>query len=40
LSSTVDWWVEAVVVARTFNLWCLEEIKFSDEGSFDVDYKW
>jgi hypothetical protein len=39
-ASTVDWLVEAVVVIHGFNLWCIEEIKFSDEGSSDMDYQW
>jgi len=25
---------------RGFDLWCIKEIKFSDEDSFDVDYQW
>jgi len=40
LSSTVDWWVDAVVVLRSFDLWYIEETKFSYEGGFDVDYQW
>ena len=40
LSSTVDWWVDAVVVLRSSDLWYIEETKFSYEGGFDVDYQW
>jgi len=39
LSSTVDWWVDAVVVLRSFDLWYIEETKFCYEGGFDVDYQ-
>jgi hypothetical protein len=40
LSSTVDWWVDAVVVLRSFDLWYIEETKFCYEGGFDIDYQW
>jgi hypothetical protein len=36
----IDEWSKTVVVIRDFNIWCLEETKFSDEGSFDMDYQW
>jgi hypothetical protein len=26
------------LVIQDFDLWCIEEIEFSDEDSFDVDY--
>jgi hypothetical protein len=26
--------------SRIFYVWCLKEIRFSDEGSFNVDYQW
>ena len=31
---------ETVVVIQGFDLWCIEKIEFSDEGSFDVDHQW
>jgi hypothetical protein len=40
LSSTVDSWVDVVVVLRNFDLWYIEEIEFCYEGDFDVDYQW
>ena len=40
LSSSVDWWVGAVVVLRSFDLWYIEETKFPYEGDLDVDYQW
>jgi hypothetical protein len=40
LSSTIDWRFEAVMVIHDFDLWYLEETKFLDESSFDVDYQW
>jgi len=39
LSSTIDWWVGAVVVLWSFDLWYIEETKFYYEGGFDVDYQ-
>jgi hypothetical protein len=38
LSSTVDWWVDAIVVIQGFKLWYIKKTKFSYEGNFDVDY--
>jgi len=38
VSSTVDWWVGVVMVLQSFDLWYIEETKFSYEGGFDVDY--
>jgi hypothetical protein len=36
----LDWWVGAVVVLRSFDLWYIEETKFCYEVGFDVDYQW
>ena len=36
----LDWWVGAVVVLRSFDLWYIEETKFCYEVGFDVDYHW
>jgi hypothetical protein len=28
------------MVIQGFNLWCIKETQFSDEGNFDMDYQW
>jgi len=40
LSLIVDWWVDAVVVFQSFDLWYIEKTKFCYEDDFDVSYQW